>query len=374
MRGRADLPILYPSDVIGSALDSLEYYSRFPGGEFVLSSDWPSLCLIDISNKIFDLWSVEVWSEDILDTLTLALYKNGTHGLPLGVDWSAIADKLSLFYITSFKDYENRKLRMKAQRANYYIRAMLSLGVVPSANIVEERKIEVGHPWDFCYDNGNSLFLGSGTAENVFINPGQKNGASFRLDKPTQISKLDDGIFSIGSLYSNGWCEFAFGKLPVRYSHNRPVILVFEKNSEQFCVDIDGAIFSKTSRNIVSRIPVNIAWRARCINKCIFVSDLSTPQTLIKVDIENWSCSVINSGPVLLTNDLCKTEGGFFVIDKMQGHVFFFDEEFKYISKDLSFGLGYGFISDPISICTVDSYIHILSWLGDRITILKKFS
>ncbi len=371
--GKAALPILYPSDVIDSVLDSLEYYSRFPGGEFVLSADWPSLSLVDISKRIFDMGNVGVWSEDILDTLTLALFENGTNGLPSDVDWSGIADKLSILYIKRFKDSKSRKVRMKAQRANYYIRAMLAFGAMPSGNIVDELKIDVDHPWDFNYDNGNLIVIGSGTAENVFINPQRKDGASFRLDKPTQISKLGDGIFAFGSPYSNGWHELTFGKRPVHYQHTRPVILVFERNGEQFCVDIDGLIFSKTSRDIVSRIPVHIAWRARCINKYIFVSDLSTPQTLVKVDIDNWSCTVINTGPVLLANDLCSTQGGFYVIDKMQGHVFYFDEEFKFVSKDLSFGLGYGFISDPISICTVDSHIHILSWLGDRITIMKKF-
>ncbi len=374
MRGEAALPVLHPSDVIGSTFDSLEYYSRFPGGDFVLSDDWPSLSLVEISNKIFDMENIEVWREDILDFLTLALLGNGTHSLPTDVDWSGIADKLSIFYIKSFKDSTSRKARMKAQRANYYIRAMLAFSAMPSGNILDEEKIDVDHPWDFYYDNGNSVFVGSGTADNVFVNPGREDVASFQLDKPTQMSKLGDGIFAFGSLYSIGWYELTIGKHPVHYSHTRPVILVFERSGDQFCVDIDGLIFSKTSRDIVSRIPVHIAWRARRIDECIFVSDLSAPQTLVKVDINNWSCTIINTGPVLLVNDLCSTQGGFYVIDKMQGHVFYFDEEFKFISKDLSFGLGYGFISDPISICTVENHIHILSWLGNRITIMNKFS
>ena len=157
MRGRTVHPILYPSDVINSALDSFECYSRFPGGEFVLSADWPSISLMDISNRIFDMGNAEAWSEDILDTLTLALFNSGTIGLPSDVDWSAVADKLSVFYINSFKDSKSRKVRMKAQRANYYIRAMLACDAKPSGNFVDERKIAVGHPWDFLYDNKNPM-------------------------------------------------------------------------------------------------------------------------------------------------------------------------------------------------------------------------
>jgi len=365
--------VISPSDIINLALNSLEYYSVFPRGDFALSAGWPTFDLLKVAKKLEVLEDLGNDLEGAIDQLTLALLEHGEQSLSSEFEWNVLADDLSLLYIGGFKTSMSRQLRMKAQRANYYIRSMIDLSADPSLDIVEERRICVKHPWDLMYIDDGEIYIGSGDGENVYINSGVLGVRSLRLDMPTQISKLSGENIVIGSMYHKGWHELDYGGNQTYCIHHRPVVLVFPVGNEEYFLDIDGGIFSRVTRNKILQLPVHIAWRARCFNGSIFVSVMSSARSLIMVEFDGWRVSVVSTGPVLLMNDLCAAPDGYYLIDKMQGCIYKFDHNFSFLEKKLAFGFDYGFISDPITVCITDDKIHILSWLSSRVTVMEKF-
>ena len=149
--------------------------------------------------------------------------------------------------------------------------------------------------------------------------------------------------------------------------------MIFESNGNEYFLDIDGGVFTKSGHTKILQLPVCIAWRARCLSEKVFVSDLGSAQSIISLDLNSWEISIVDTSPVLLMNDICVFDDTYYMIDKMQGKVFKFDMNFNFLEPRLNFGFKPGFTSDPISICIKDDQIHILSWLSDRISVLDRF-
>ena len=245
MLGKLKQRVVCPSDIINSALNSLEYYSLFPGGDFTLSADWPSHDLLEIAKLFEGSRSTESGQESIIDTLTLALLAHGAQCLPSEFEWELLADKLSLIYINGFRQLGSRQLRMKAQRANYYIRSMIDFNADLSCEIIEDRRIAISQPWDFLYIDGGEIYIGSGDGANIYINSDYFGHRSFRLKMPTQLAKLGEERIAICSLYHDGWYELDERESPIYCHHDRPVVLVFAKNDEEYFLDIDGGMLSE---------------------------------------------------------------------------------------------------------------------------------
>jgi hypothetical protein len=365
--------VLCPEDIINSGYNSLDYYSVFPGGDFTLSSDWPSCSLTEIANQLEVSGRLEYSSIDIIDNLVLSLLLHGARRLPAEIEWNVLADKLALLYIRELGHPESRQLRMKAQRANYYLRYLIDIDVEPDCEILEERHLDIRNPWDFQYIEDGEVFVGSGNGPNIYLNYLGEQQTSLRLEMPTQVDKLSDNRVAFGSCYHNGWYELTHGQSPCYYSHDRPVVLVFTKGGDEYFLDVDGGIFSKKNRKRVLRLPVRTAWRARCVGNKVFISNEGSAKSLLLLELEGWKVSLVDTVPVLLMNDLCAAPGGYYLIDKMQGRIYMFDSNFKFMNSKLAFGLGYGFLSDPVSIRMHKDNIHVLSWLGDRITVVRSF-
>jgi len=372
MFGEIKNRVVYPSDIIDSTYNPLDYYSLCPGRNLNLSADWPTYDLTEIAKQLEVPGIIESDPANIIDSLTLALLAHGNQILPPEVKWDNLADKLALLYICELRRTGRRELRMKAQRANYYIRAMIDICAKPDCEIIEEIRLDVKCPWDFQYIDGE-IYIGSGDGANVHLNSNCFGHMSFRLGMPTQIVKLSENCIAFCSCYENGWYELTQRQSPSYCPHNRPVVFVFTKDNEEYFLDVDGWIFSRNSRQMMFRLPVQFAWRARCIGGFVFVFDMISAKSLVVLELDGWKVSQVNTDPVLLINDLCPAPGGYYLIDKMQGRIFLFDYKFNFIRARLAFGWGHGFLSDPIAICTVNDNIHVLSWLGDRLTVLRQF-
>jgi hypothetical protein len=374
VRGESEQRVVFPDEITDAVLDSLDWYSLFPGGNFKLSIDWPSFDLAGVAKTLRLPECAAASLEDNIDKLTLALLVHGLNRLPgTALEWEILAENLSLLYIDGFKRLESRELRMKAQRANYYIRLLIDFHVEYSTEINEERSTGINYPWDLLFVDGGEVYIGSGEGENVFITSENFEQTSFRVALPTQLTKLGQKRIAVGSLYSDGWYEFGPRQNVVHYSHDCPVVLLFERKAEEYFLDVNGGIYAKATRQKMMQIAVHSAWRARCIDGTIFISDLAAAKTLVTIKLEEWTVAKVDIGPVLLMNDLCSAPGGYYLIDKMQGRIFKFDSKFKFLTSKLGFGTRYGCISDPISLSIHDGKIHILSWLGNKVTIMDKF-
>ena len=63
----------------------------------------------------------------------------------------------------------------------------------------------------------------------------------------------------------------------------------------------------------------------------------------------------------------------FYLIDKMQGHIFKFDYCFNYMDKRMYFGKSPSRLYDPIAIRNVDNKLYVLSWLTGNMVAVPLF-
>jgi hypothetical protein len=371
--GEIERQVLFPQQITDAVTNSLNWYEFFPGGKFVLSPNWPSQDLLAVAKRLACIdWKGKELEQHI-DDLTLALLAHGNHKLPDKFEWQLVAKELSLLYIHCFKYANTRRLRMKAQRANYYLRFLIDCNLNTLNESLDEKSTLVNFPWDMLFSDGYEVYIGSGVNENVFIKSTYSECKSLYVEKPTQLTKLQHDKIAIGSLYHAGWYEVCLEGQLVQYYHHRPVVLVFLRNAECCFLDVDGGVYTKDTRKKIIQINVGCAWRARCLDGKIFISDLTSPETLLQIDITDWSINKINVSPVLLVNDVCLQKDGYYLIDKMQGRIFKFDHCFKFLESRLSFGFGFGSLSDPISIKVHKNRIYLLSWLVGKLTIMDQF-
>ena len=94
------------------------------------------------------------------------------------------------------------------------------------------------------------------------------------------------------------------------------------------------------------------------------IIDWSFPGGLFRFNIENFKIDIIKIPKILIVNDICKFNKTYYIIDKMQGSVFSFDESFKFLKRKLNFGKEPERLYDPISIFMENEELCIISWLN----------
>jgi hypothetical protein len=262
---------------------------------------------------------------------------------------------------------------MKAARANFLLRDLIDLDVNRSEQVLGYRSFGKCYPWDWLPLDSGEVLVNSAPEFNVLFQraPGGQDG--FRLGLPTQIDMLGTRRFSVTSCYSNGWYQWCLGDNPTWHSHLRPVVLVFYFQGETYYLDNAGYVFLLGSELPYLRLPVASAWRARFVDGKVFVSDWCAPRRLTVLDTDGWQISVIDTGPVLLTNDICKAGDTYYVIDKMQGRVFSYDSNFSPKDSRMSFGKGVGCLYDPIALRFHRGNLNVLCWLTGSLTEISLF-
>jgi len=314
-----------------------------------------------------------VGSEADIDLLSCALLAHGASPLPQGVDWMLLADQLSILYMQQFHKNGSRRLKMKAARANFFIRDLIDLELDESAYVLTRRSFGECYPWDWLPFEDGEVMVDSAPELNVRFRKVCGSEFGFRLGLPTQMDLLAERCIAISSCYSNGWYAWCLEDRPVWHMHSRPVVLAFSYEGGIHYLDNGGSLFLLGHELPLLRLPVTTAWRARLVEGRVFVSDLSEPRRLTVLDTDGWQISVIDSGPVLLANDLCKVGETYYVIDKMQGRVFSYDANFVPRGARMSFGKGAGCLYDPITVRFHRGNLCVLSWLTGALTEISPF-
>ena len=351
---------------------SFSFYEYLPSDNLSLGSDWPSLDLIQVARAICILDSHSVVESNI-DLLSCGLLGHGSNLLPAGFDWPFLADQLSILYMRQFGGGGSRRLKMKAARANFLLRDLIDLDANWSQQVVGYRSFGRSYPWDWLPLDSGEVLVNSAPEFNVRFQTTRGKQAGFRLGLPTQIDMLTTERLSVTSCYSNGWYQWCLGGTPSWCPHLRPVVLVFCFQGETYYLDNAGYVFLLGDQLPHFRLPVASAWRARFVDGKVFVSDWSAPRRLTVLDTDGWQISVIDTGPVLLTNDLCKVGDTYYVIDKMQGRVFSYDRNFSPKDSRMSFGKGAGRLYDPIALRFHRGNLNVLCWLTGSLTEINLF-
>lgn len=362
---------LQPADILDDGNGSFGYYQLLPGEGPLLCADWPRIDLpalgARLSREAFD-----AIAEKDIDALSLALLALDGESLPGDIDWHGVARRLSLLYSHELKPGGERRLRMKAARANYYILDRLDAAAPDCPDLIDERRLERPFVWDWMPLPEGELVADSSEL-NVSYRGRDGAAASARMGLPTQIDPIGGGRYALSSCYSDGWYEWGPPDRHTLHSHPRPVVLVFVAKDELHFLDRAGFIYQAKCGREVAHIPVEAVWRARLIDTSIYVSDWGEAEILTVVDTRDWRYERIDIKPVLVTNDICKAGDRFYVLDKMQGHVFSFDAQFKPVASRMSFGKGRGKLFDPITLRVHQGNLHALSWLTGALATIRPF-
>ncbi len=355
--------------VVEDDASSFGYYSLLPTDQFELAPDWPQL---DPKEIAAGLLSGSAVAESQVDALTLALLLKRNEPLAAVIDWVGLANRLCFLFSNMMARPAERRLRMKCARANYFLRDLLDAGNEDSDLVVESRVVSTAFPWDWCSSAGVEIVLDC-AEKNVHFRAAHREEASFRAGLPTQVDRLQDGLV-FGSCYSNGWVtsDDADG-LPRFHDYASPVLLVAEHGGKMFGFDAQGNLFSPKSGRILQSVPTLSSGRARLIDGCIYFVDWARPREIIRLEVDGFRTEIVDISPVIVPNDICKVEDRFYLIDKMQGRVFSFDEHFKYINARMSFGKGPGRLYDPISLRVHGGNIGVLSWLTGALATIRPF-
>jgi hypothetical protein len=363
--------ILSPSDLLLEAT-SFNFYNVLPSDNPNLSFDWPTIDLTEIATKLSVPGIIEKGNEHDIDTFIFALLAHGTKPLPEGIDWVCLATRFSFLYARQLKSEGLRSLRMKAARANFFLRDLLDTFVIKDTIILNERHFSNKYVWDWLPWHEGEIIIDSCDNNAHYRNNLKQDWQSHFAGLPTQIDSLSDGL-AVSSCYSNGWYKWIPGISIEQVTNNYPVVLVFNFQEDCFFLDRNGSLFWKKQSNPILSIPVNSVWRARFVDDKIFVSDWSEPGRLTIVDTAGWKISKIDTSPVILTNDLCKVNDTYYVVDKMQGRVFSYDNNFVLKDMRMSFGKKFGSLYDPITLRFHHGNLHILSWLTGSLTEVSLF-
>ncbi|MCX7164732.1 MAG: hypothetical protein NTV11_00470 [Rhodocyclales bacterium] len=352
---------------------SFQYYRLLPSDGLALAADWPAADLQAIGGILSAPGGVEQGNEADIDALGFALLAHGAKPLPDGVDWKSLADRLSLLYARQLKPDGSRALRMKAARANFFLRDLLDISADKDDTAFHERRFPDGFVWDWLPWNDGEIIADSRSENIHYRSSPERDWQSLSVGLPTQMDIVSAGSVAVTSCYSDGWYKWAPGDSAKLFPHHCPVVLAFDFQGDCFFLDRYGAVFCEGHRQPLVRLPVDTVWRARLVDGKVFVSDWSEPRRLTVLDTDGWQISVIDSGPVLLTNDLCKVGETYYVIDKMQGRVFSYDANFVPKGARMSFGKGAGCLYDPITLRFHQGNLCVLSWLTGALTEMSPF-
>lgn len=368
----SDNRCISPSDILLEG-GAFQYYHLLPSDDLALASDWPVVDVRDIGAQLSAPSGVEQGNERDIDALVLAMLAHGGNQLPDGIDWKSLADRLSLLYARQLKADGSRILRMKAARANFFLRDLLDISVDKDEVVLGERRFSNSFVWDWLPWHDGEI-IADCRGDNVHYRSGlEHDWQSLPAGLPTQMDSLPGAGVAVASCYSDGWYKWIPGVSVEAFPHDCPVVLVFDFQGDCFFLDRNGSVFRQGHLQPMLSLPVDMVWRARFVDGKVFVSDWSEPRRLTVLDTDGWQISVIDSGPVLLTNDLCKVGDTYYVIDKMQGRVFSYDRNFSPKDSRMSFGKGPGCLYDPITLRFHRGNLSVLSWLTGALTEISLF-
>ena len=364
---------LTQQEFMAIAESSFLFYSVLPTDDIQFDGAWPNIDLTCLAQSMLSIDDPQEISEFDLDRLACGLLMNGSALLPSGIDWFALADRMAILYMQQFLPNGSREKKMRAGRANFFLRDILECGLGVPTGIISRCKLHHPFPWDWFPLDDGKLVIDSGRHENIHLYQSNNIIRSWRVGLPTQVDALSVDEFSVTSCFSDGWYLLK-GDLPPSFNmHNTPVVTVFDFGRARYFLDTTGCIYTEHNRRMILRLPSRGTWRARFIEDKLYIFSLGIPYLIHSVSMDDLQVSEINTSPVIIPNDICKIGSTFFMVDKMQGKVFSFNKSFKPTGERMSFGRGSYALYDPISLRAHLGSLWALSWMTNTITRVNPF-
>lgn len=349
-----------------AALDSLYWYDRLPG-------DGVSVCEIPDSRSVDQLRDELLSAKELnLAEIDLLAARLLGRSVPLAnhLRWKELAQRLSRAMSEQLTASGNRALRMRVQRLNYYIEALIIDSLSDQRLVTSECTLQAEKPWDYVEHLSAKWWVSSGSP-NIYRDDGALL-EQWTLGLPTQLDPLPDRRIAAGSIYSNGAYIHDGYKWQV-LAHDAPVPLVFEYDSELFFLDHLGQLWRNNPRQPIGSVPCRQVHFARHFNDVVYCLDNSDYGHITTFNMAHKSCKRYSVQPVQVCNDLVVSAQYCYLIDKQQGSVFKFDLNFQFLERRLQFGRKETQLLDPVSIRMAENHLQVVSWLSQKLTQLRIF-
>ena len=315
--------------------------------------------------------TVDTVVEEDLDLIRLALLDGRAAQVP-DSQLAALADHSSMLYSRLLEGGKSRRsLRMKLQQLNFFLRDSLDRDVDVVRDVLGEKVLGAPAPWDWLdLDSGDQLLLISGPKNVRWIWKG--NSGSQSCGFPSQLDVIAPGRLSIGSIFSDGAYIFDDGAIE-QVQHSRPIVLLFSNADALWAVDYDGRIFPIEDQASAIKAPIRQVDRVRLIGGALYLSDWTSPGTIVVVELSTLISRVQALPGILLLNDICEGPQGFYAVCKQQGKIFAFDHAFAPRGERLGFGRGKGRLFDPLTVRRSGDQLQVLNWITGSLILLKAF-
>lgn len=352
-----------------STEDSIQWYDWLPGDvrvEHIPSA--PSL-----AESISRLMQAsQTATGDVLDIIA-AHCLNGLDNNISSDQWRVCSEQSSRIMAANLTASGSRSLRMRAQRLHYYIQDQIAEKTPIRANdlLQHESIMGVTKPWDFL-SHASGIWSISCDTTNIHHRDNQGVLHHYTRGLPTQLDGLNEDFVCIGSLYSNG-CTITNGHIWREISHTAPVLLIWETSDGCYFVDYLAAIWQETPRQKIAQLPCAQLHFSRYHNGKLYGLNNGEFGCIWIYDMHTGNITHQSVMPVWVANDVAFADPYFYLIDKQQGYVFKFDQNWIFKEKVLAFGRGQGRLLDPVSIRVVDNSLHVISWINAKHTTLKLF-
>jgi hypothetical protein len=353
-------------DFLSRPLDPLRYYDVLPSDGLRItgaSTTSPSM--------LADQLLTHQLAEDaipLMDELSVSLV-NQFEGLAGDQAWRPLADQMARWYAQTLRPGGSKSIGMRAQRLNFFLRDILDAHK-PTEDSARET-IDALCPWDFLRLPDEDIFLTS-DPDNVVRRYKDGSVVRLRCGLPTRLDQLADGRIGIHSLYSQG--AWLLEGRDARYvAHEEPILMFFLRDGRLHCLDRLTRIFDASSRRQLTPPLLDQAHFVRMVDNRIFIIDCSTMGKIYELDSASLTLKCHEIAPVLICNDLTSADGRFYVVDKEQGAVFCFDDQFRFLDSRLAFGRAPGRLWDPVAIRYAAGQLQVLNWFGSSMVAVATF-
>jgi len=93
----------------------------------------------------------------------------------------------------------------------------------------------------------------------------------------------------------------------------------------------------------------------------------------MQVDLDSMQFHAVQTGDIIVCNDVCGYEGALYGICKLQGRVFKMTGDWTPLASRLGAGVGTGRLLDPIMIRGAAGRLSVLNWFSAKLLQLDAF-
>lgn len=351
------------SDLISFVARSDTYYTRLPTDALDIEWDVAPNRDFDTLCKLVAEDSSVLTDTRFMDDVLIAAFRQAQQheALAATTDWPAVQLATARVYAQYLAIGEaGRPIRMRAGRLGFFLADLIDRPNPTKGKI--SRTLSARNPWDWI-DDPHPFWIDCAD-RNVHFS----DGRTMAFGKPTQIDRCGERL-ALGSCYSPGGylideagnCEFLDRPLPIVLAATHPALGRIEVMQNGY-INLENGLHIGTMN--CARV-----WRARLVDDNIYASDWSEVGTLFRFSLKDRKVDRIACAPVMICNDVVAHFDGFALLDKFQGHVFFFDANWRYLRAVMAFGNAPGRLFDPISLKSNETGdLKVVNWINGEMT------